>query len=278
MQIGFIGTGSMGTILIQSFVESGRIHPSQIIASNRTGEKIQKLAWKYPGLQTGTNRDVAKNAALLFICVKPLNYRSVLDEVRDLLSPEKFLVSITSSVNVDLLESVCYCKTARVIPSITNAARHGASLITFGNRLQAADKSLLLRLMSAISTPVEIDDENTRISSDIVSCGPAFFSFLLQRFIDSAVQETGISEDAATKMMTQMIVGMGKLFEEERYTLSSLQEKVCVPGGVTGIGLHVLDKETADVFDHLIQATHRKFAEDVSNVKASFADKKNSLH
>jgi competence protein ComER len=278
MHIGFIGTGSMGTILIEAFIESGAILPAQIVASNRTQEKLHALVAKHPGIQAANNRNVAQKADVLFLCTKPLEYRIVLEEIRDLLTPEKLVLSITSSVGVGQLEAYIPCKVARVIPSITNSALSGASLVTFGSRLNHEERKQLLTLFSAISTPIEIEEAQTRISSDITSCGPAFFSFLLQRFIDSAVEHTSISEEQATRLATEMIIGMGRLLEDGRFSLPTLQAKVCVPGGVTGIGLHVLDRETRDVFAHLIEGTHRKFSVDVQEVTETFTGKKNSFH
>jgi competence protein ComER len=52
MYIGFIGTGNMGTMLIESFIKSGVLSPSQIFATNRTLEKLQRLKAKYPDLKT----------------------------------------------------------------------------------------------------------------------------------------------------------------------------------------------------------------------------------
>ncbi|AMA72308.1 MULTISPECIES: late competence protein ComER [Aneurinibacillus] len=278
MHIGFIGTGSMGTILIEAFIESGAVLPAQISVANRTPEKLHALTAKHPDIKASTNINVAQKADILFLCTKPLEYRTVLDEIGEHLTPDKLVLSITSSVGVQQLEAYIPCKVARVIPSITNTALSGASLITFGARLTQTDRTLLLTLLSAISTPIEIEESQTRISSDIVSCGPAFFSFLMQRFIDSAVDHASITEEQATRLMTEMIIGLGRLLEDGRFSLPTLQAKVCVPGGVTGIGLHVLDEETQDVFKHLIEATHNKFNIDVREVQEMFTNQKNSFH
>ncbi|WCK53512.1 late competence protein ComER [Aneurinibacillus sp. Ricciae_BoGa-3] len=271
MQYAFIGTGNMGTILIESLIESGAIHPSQIIASNRTPEKLERLANKFTELKVSHNKNAAREASILFLCVKPHDYPVVLDEISESLTPGKIVLSITSSIGPAMLERHSHAKAARIIPSITNSACSGASLITFGSRIDASDKQILLRLFSTISKPIEINEDITRISSDLVSCGPAFFSFLVQRYIDCAVKETNISKDQATSMITEMLIGLGKLLEEGRYTLPALQEKVCVPGGVTGIGLEVLDKTTDQTFERLIEATHQKFKTDIEEVTHAFA-------
>lgn len=154
------------------------------------------------------------------------------------------------------------CKVARAIPSILNRALTGPSLLSYGNRLTENDQEFIHSLMSKISKPLVIDESITRVSSDIVSCGPAFMSYLLQQFIDGATRQTQISKEDATTLTTNMIIGLGKLLEKEFYTLPTLQERVCVPGGITGEGIKVLEHEVGFMFDHLFQQTHAKYYED----------------
>ena len=101
----------------------------------------------------------------------------------------------------------------------------------------------LLRLFKNISTPLVIEEDITRVSSDIASCGPAFFSYLLQCFINLPVDKTNITHEEATTLVSEMVIGMGKLLEKEIFTLPTL-EKVCVKGGVTGEGIRILAEDT----------------------------------
>ena len=41
---GFIGTGHMGSMLVEKFVETCAIEAEDILASNRTAEKAERLA------------------------------------------------------------------------------------------------------------------------------------------------------------------------------------------------------------------------------------------
>lgn len=80
-------------------------------------------------------------------------------------------------------------------------------------KLQRVCKADIQTLFTHISKPVEISSGITRAASDIVSCGPAFMSYLVQRFIDAAVEETDITKEEAVIMSTEMLVGLGKLLE-----------------------------------------------------------------
>ena len=273
MNIGIIGTGNMGTMLVEALIDGKAISPSSMIITNRTKSKAILLKDKYKKIRVGANaEEVAAQSDLLFLCVKPLDIYKMLDKIHPHLSPEKCLISITSPVSTSQIEKKVSCSIVRVIPSITNRALAGVSLITYGENCSDLWKTKVEKLISKISVPVCIDEKITRVASDIVSCGPAFFSYLLQSFIQAAVKETEIDNKTATIFASEMIVGLGALLKQGHYTLPSLQEKVSVKGGITGEGIKVLDNELGDVFEHIFQATHAKFKEDLDKVEIQFSN------
>jgi len=273
MNIGIIGTGNMGRMLVEALIEGKAISPASMIITNRTKSKALLLKDKYREIKVKTTpREVALESDLVFVCVKPLDVNKILDEILPHLSPEKCLISITSPISTSQIEKKVPCSVVRVIPSITNRALSGVSLITFGENCSELWKTKIKELITKIAVPVHIDERITRAASDIVSCGPAFFSYLLQSFIKAAVKETEIDEKKATIMASEMIVGLGELLKQGHYTLATLQEKVCVKGGITGEGIKVLDKELGDVFEHIFQATQAKFKEDLDKVESQFSN------
>ncbi|WNQ13416.1 late competence protein ComER [Paenibacillus aurantius] len=275
MKTGFIGTGSMGSILIEAFIQSGALQPEEITASNRNPSKPEKLAERYPGLRAVlTNREVAEACRLLFVCVKPSEFKRVLPEIAPYLDPNHLVVSITSPVLIRHLEDQLPCKVAKIIPSITNYVLSGAALCIYSDRLQPEDKLLLDRLAGCISRPIEVEESFTRVTSDISSCGPAFMAFLLQRFVDAAVEETGIPREEATRLASEMLLGTGMLLTAGGFTPDELQKRVAVPGGITAEGLRLMDREVKDLFNQLIRITHAKYREDVDKVEAAFPNKK----
>ncbi|MBG9792056.1 competence protein [Paenibacillus dendritiformis] len=272
MKVGFIGTGSMGTTLIDALIQSGAVTPEQVIASNRTVDKVQCLASQHPGLQVSPgNAETVRHSDIVFLCVKPLEFKSVLEEIRHAAHPDLILVSITSPVLLEHLERQLPCKVAKIIPSITSYVRSGASLCMYGSRIQTEDRELLERLMSSISQPLRIDEKYTRISSDLSSCGPAFIAYFLQRWIDAATEATGIGRDEASRLACEMLLGTGKLLTEGGFTPEQLQQRVAVPGGITAEALRLMNQELADMFHQLIQVTHAKYEEDLEKVHSQFA-------
>lgn len=272
-KIGFIGTGSMGSILVEALLASNALSPGRIIVGNRTPAKAELLANRYPGVAVAaSNAELARDARLLLLCVKPLEYSQMLDQLAPALTAEHLLITITSPIKLETLEGLVPCPVARVVPSITNAARSGVSLCEFGSRIEEHHRQRILSLFSHISHPIEVSGPFLRVASDISSCGPAFLSYILQQMIHDAAAETGISQEAATHLTTHMLIGMADLLKEELFTLTTLQQRVCVPGGITGEGLKALEQGVPGLFADVFRRTHAKFAEDQELANGSLHD------
>ncbi|RIX54094.1 late competence protein ComER [Paenibacillus nanensis] len=271
MNVGFIGTGSMGTLLIEAFIASGALSPAEVAISNRTYAKAQALADRYPGMRAEfMNADVACGSDIVFLCVKPHEFIRVVEDIKPVVRPEQTIISITSPVLVSHLEGELNCKIAKIIPSITNKVWSGASLCIYGDKMEEADKKKLESLFAHISEPIRIAESYTRIVSDLSSCGPAFMAFLLQQFVDAAVKETGIPRKEAMEVASNMLLGTGLLLTEGRMTPEEVQARVAVPGGITAKALQLLRRETEGVFTALIRTTHDKYREDLLKVSSAF--------
>ncbi len=271
MKFGFIGAGNMGGLLLGTWLQAGAFAATDAIVSTRTASKAEALARRFPGLEVASsNAETAGRSDILFLCIKPMDFREVLKEIAPVLGPEQIVVSITSPVSLERLERALPAKVAKMIPSIVNAGRRGATLLMFGSRLTAEDQAHLTGLCAAISRPVVIEESLVRVASDLSSCGPAFFAFLLERFIEAAVQTGGMDRELAGQLAREMLVGTAALLESGYCDLKELQARVSVPGGITAAALEELRRGIGDAFDRVLQTTQRKFAEDLARLEQWF--------
>ncbi|MNJ36591.1 late competence protein ComER [Paenibacillus bouchesdurhonensis] len=271
MKVAFIGTGSMGSLLIEAFLRSGALYPHNLYLSNRSKDKIELLALRYPGIHVSANNaDAAQGSDIVFICVKPHHFPEVIAEIRSVLLESQLVISITSPVLISMLENQVPSKIAKIIPSVTHTVHSGASLCIYGERVQPEDRLLLEQLMSSISRPIPMKESETRIASDISSCGPAFISFIVQQWARAAAQMTGISMPEALILSAEMLLGTGRLLTEGGLTPEQLQRRVAVPGGVTAEGLAILEERLQGVFPSLIEATQRKHEADLERLTVLF--------
>ncbi|WP_026569885.1 late competence protein ComER [Sediminibacillus terrae] len=267
MKWGVIGTGNMGQILIEAWMSSRVIDPDQLFITNRTISKAHAIQAVYPDIHVLEDKNELTTAVdILFICARPTEIYSLITEIHGGLASEQCLISITSPYSVQRLEQLVPCQVARMIPSITNRTLCGTTLFSFGETVTKEMKGYLLQSSKLFSNPQVIEEKVTRIASDIVSCGPAFFSYLAQEFIEAACRDTNITKQEATSLMENMLIGYGKLLEQGHYSLPGLIEKVCVKGGVTGEGIKALEGEAGRLFSSLISRTHAKYYEDIEKI------------
>jgi competence protein ComER len=252
--LGFIGTGHMGSMLIRKFIETGAAVPGDIIASNRTCEKAELLARDW-GIQLGGNREVATQSDVVFFCVKPMDVDGVLRELRDELTPDKLLISVASDFSLKKIESISTTRATRVVPSICSESLKGASLIAFGRDTTDSDRAMILRLFRAIGHPIEVDEKDLEILSDLTSSAPAYISAIMRELVLAAARK-GIDSDLAESLAKETLEGTSELLTKECF--DGLINRVTTKGGITEEGVRAIQKHAPAMFDELFVATKSK--------------------
>lgn len=260
MKIGFVGMGNMGRMLVSALIRAGALDPASTIVSNRSRERLTQMASLIPELKTtGRNDELAQEARVIFLCVKPGETKAALAEMHPYISPEHLLVTITNTIMIPTLEEVTPARVAKVIPSIVQGVRAGASLLIFGGRCTLADRALLDRLMGAISTPVVIQESQARICSNLSSCGPAFLAYVYQALSAAAHQyQPDLAPEVIGRLVRETIKATSQLIEQNGYAWTDVIDRVSTPGGITAEGIKVLDEQLAGVWEQVMETTLTK--------------------
>lgn len=250
---GFIGTGSMGSMLIQQVIGSGKIAPSDITASSKTGKSSRALADKTGITAVPDNRTVAADAQVLFICVKPLEVRDVLREIRGELNRDILLISIAACVSIENLEAWAGDKVrcVRIIPSVTAEKNAGISLVAWGRGVKPEDKTLILGLLNSIGAAVETEEENFEVCTNLTSCGPALIAAMMQEFCSAAVRTGTIRPELAEYLVTETMTGTSRILAGGQMTFDDVVERVATKGGSTEEGVKVLYARLPVVMDEV---------------------------
>jgi pyrroline-5-carboxylate reductase len=259
---GFIGTGSMGSMLIRQFIRTGVVAPQEITACSRTGASACALAAE-TGIAAGeSNRDVARIADVLFICVRPLDVHAVLREIHDVLPKEALLVSIAGCVTLADIAAWTRpaIRCAKIIPSVTAEEHSGIALVAWNSWITPEDKERVFTLFSAIGTPVEIDEKHIEVYSDLTSCAPALFAAMMQEFAAAAVRREGVPPALAEFLVRHTLIGTAWLLTGKETGFEDIIRRVATPGGITEEGVRVLRNGLPPVYDELLEVTLAKHA------------------
>lgn len=264
MRLGFIGTGHMGSMLVRKFVETGAVDAEDILASNRTPEKADRLA-EATGIRAVTNRIVAELSDVIFICVRPLEVRDTLQDIEHLLTPEKLLVSVAGDVSLETLRMLCNARVARAFPSMASERLQGVTLLAFGDNATKTDKHLTRNLFKALGDAIEVPEDNFEVLADLTSCAPGYFAAIMQEFVQAAVRKD-IPTELAERLVRQTLLGTALLLENDSF--QGLITNVATMGGITEAGVKVIQAEAPKMFDQLFlatQARHEQVKKRVNN-------------
>jgi competence protein ComER len=257
VKIGFVGMGNMGRMLVSALIRAHALDPATTIVSNRSREKLAQMAELFPKLTTtGRNDELAQGAQTIFLCIKPGETKLVLEEMRPYITPNHLLVLITNTVTIPALEAETPARVAKVIPSIVQGVGAGVSLLIFGTRSTVEDRALLDRLFQPISHPVVIQESQARICSNLTSCGPAFLAYAYRALALAAQQyQPDLAPGLVDQLIRETVKGTSQLIEQNGLTYADVIDRVSTPGGVTAVGIKVLDEQMAGVWEQVMETT-----------------------
>lgn len=226
------------------------------MVSNRSSSSLARLLAAHPGLESGSAADVADWADVLWLCVKPGDTFALLDALQGHLRPESLLVLVSGAIRIERVEATVAAKVAKVIPSVAQEASAGATLVVHGSRIGGVEEAMLTRLLSGISRPVIVRDEQVRTAADISSCGPAFLAYVAQQMAQSARgAQLDLPPETVAALVRETLLATALLMTQNAMAPEEIVRRVRVPGGVTAAGLAVLERLVPGVWDGVFAAT-----------------------
>ncbi len=253
MDIGIIGTGTIGGLLARAFARANA--QNQVWIYNRTPAKaLQVCSFAAEIRACDSPQEVANKAPWIFLCTKAVDGKEVFRTLAGLLSPSHTLLCTISGIDLDVWAKSTAATVTKVIPSLTQAALAGVLLLELPKGISAPRQAAVFSLLDQIATPVLVEAAELRVTSDLTSCGPAFLSSLLLVWAETVAHTQAMSQTHAEQLLTQTFIGTARLLELG-FTLQDILAQIKVPGGVTDAGVQVLTQSSGALFAAMHQAT-----------------------
>ena len=270
MKIGIIGYGSMGKMIYEKISQSEYLTGTELYISNRTKDKVSHLA-DYCTV-CDTNKELASLADIVFMCVRPVDMKTVVTEIKDSLNEQTLLVSLNGSIRFEQLESVCKNKIVKVIPSVTAEVNQSQTLVCYNELVTEEDKAVLKNILQCMGNIIELPEEEMGMGSELVSCMPGFIAAIFHEICVSAKQHTNIPDGEIVRMVLNTMVGTGRLMLEKNYSFEHVVSRVATKGGITEEGTKVIHEQLPEVMDELFNRTLEKRRQTTINAQKSFSE------
>jgi pyrroline-5-carboxylate reductase len=274
IKVGFIGYGSMGSMLLNGFLTSGRLKPEEIILSTRTKSKLDTVKAAWNGIHTAKdNVEAVQKAKCIFICVKPLEVKGVLCEIKEHLTCDSHIVSIAGSVLIERMEELADCRITKLIPSLTSEVKGGISLVCHNKKVTAEAAAFLEYLLGAISTVKVIEEGCMALATEFTSCAPGLIAGIFNEFVAAGIRHgSGISREDAEEMVVRTLLGTARLFIEKSMGFEETISRVATKGGLTEEGVRVLKSGLPEVFDEMFETMLSKRIKTVEAANKTFLE------
>jgi len=240
--IAFIGGGNMARSLIGGLIADGG-DPDVIWAADPSEEQRQILRSRFAVHTSADNHQVAAQAQVLVLAVKPQLLREVAISLAETVRQHKPLViSIAAGVRHGNLRAWLGEDAAivRSMPNTPALVSSGATALFADERVSNQQRQLAESILRAVGLTVWVKDETLLDTVTALSgSGPAYF-FLVMEALEEAGVQLGLDPDTARLLTLQTAFGAAKMALESAEHAATLRARVTSPGGTTERALAVL--------------------------------------
>ena len=267
MRVGIIGYGSMGKMLLNKFSKNDIISKDNLLVSNRTTEKLREV----DNISTIlNNKEVARNADILFLCIKPVDYVNVLNEIKDSIKKDSLVISLNGSISFKTIHKSIDNKLAKVIPSLTAEINRSNTLVCFDELVLDNDKLHLKELLKSFGNVIELSEDEMGMGSELVSCMPGFIASIFDTITIEAEKHTSIPKDEIIKMVLSTLSATADLMIKNNMTFKDVTDRVSTKGGITIEGTNVIYEKFPKIANELFIKTLEKRKETKEKVEEEF--------
>jgi pyrroline-5-carboxylate reductase len=227
-----------------------------IVVHDRFAERAEALAAATGGTVASSNAEVAAQADAIVLAHKPAQLAEVAAEIG---AAAKTVVSILGGVQTSAVEAA-YPGAAvyRFLPNIPVEVRQG--VLCFARGTVEGPEAEIRELFGRLGTVVELPEPLIEPAMALASCGPAWIALVAEALIDAGVLH-GLSADDATELVVETLAGTAAVLRETGGDTRDLRRRVTSPGGVTAVGLSVLEHaQVRAAFEDAVGAVVRKVA------------------
>jgi pyrroline-5-carboxylate reductase len=239
--IGVIGTGNMGEALIRGLLRAHVVEPQQIVGSDPRPERGAELTTTYGIRTTADNVEVARQADILILSVKPQVMERVLGEIGPEIHAQCLVVSIAAGVPLEAIESrLPQARVIRTMPNTPALVGAGATAIAMGGHATKADVEAAQGIFNSVGMTVVLDEAQMDAVTGLSGSGPAYLFLIIEALSDAGVK-VGLSRHHAQTLAAQTVLGSAQLLLETNEHPGRLKDMVTSPGGTAIAGLHTLE-------------------------------------
>lgn len=243
MTIGFIGLGNMARAVIGGMLDKGIVKPEDICGSAKTEATRKKMEDSCKIRTASCNREVAEQAEILVLAVKPQFFEEVIEEIKGISWEGKTIISLAPGKTIAWLQEKFGQRlpVVRCMPNTPALVGEGCTGVCASPEVGSKARDTVLEILGSFGKAVEVSEKMMDVVGAVSGSSPAFVFLFIEALADGAVAE-GMPRAQAYEFAAQAVLGSAKLVLETGSHPGELKDMVCSPGGTTIQGIKMLEK------------------------------------
>lgn len=232
--LGFIGNGNMGRAMMGGIINAGLFKPENIIVSDINEKSLKEVKEEHGVKTTVDNKDVAKEADIIILSVKPNLYPLIISGIKDSVKEDVIIITIAAGKCIEDTEKQFGrdIKVVRVMPNTPALVGEGMSALCPSKSVTEEELKLIVDMFESFGEAEIVDEYLMDAVTSVSGSSPAYVYIFIEAMADAAVLD-GLPRDKAYKMAAQAVLGSAKMVLETGMHPGALKDMVSSPGGTT---------------------------------------------
>lgn len=234
MKIGFIGTGNMGSAIVEGYIKKYSDEKTNVFVFDKDTQRSKKLVDTYDIQYCDSIEEIMANSEAVILAVKPNIYGYVLEDIEKYASDQHIVVSIAAGISIAFMESFFKgpIKIVRTMPNTPALVSEGMTALSRNAHILDHEFQRVVDIFKAVGKTEIIDEKLMDVVPGISGSSPAYVYMLIEALADGAVLH-GMPRNQAYQMGAQAVLGAAKMVLETLKHPGDLKDMVCSPGGST---------------------------------------------
>jgi pyrroline-5-carboxylate reductase len=245
LKLGFVGAGNMAEAIARALLRNQLFKPEDLMASDPSEERRKLFIEELEIEACSDNGQIAENADIILLAVKPQQMDPVLGGIHDSLGDNTLVLSIAAGISTGYVESRLKTETrvVRIMPNTPMLVAKGVSVLCKGKFATDDDLDTAESIFSAGGKTFRLPEEHMNAVTAVSGSGPAYFFLFLEAVTEGALA-AGIPNKIAEEITEATFCGAAKLLEESGEDAGVLRKKVTSPGGTTEAAIKSMTNDT----------------------------------
>jgi pyrroline-5-carboxylate reductase len=240
-KIAVLGGGNIGTSLARGLIKSGQYIADEIILTEKRGSRISFLQ-KNGFTVTENNSEAIDQARIVIMTVKPQQFKTLADEIKDSLTSDHILISTITGISHENIEAAFGpLPNVRIMPNTAIEICESMTCISFRN-IKEDQKENICSLFDKMGKTIPVPEELMDAATVIGACGIAF-ALRFMRAMSQGGIEIGFNAEMSQMITAQTVRGAARLIMETGNHPEREIDKVTTPQGITISGLNEMEHQ-----------------------------------